>query len=88
MIGILIPLLATSPTQLGNEWQQKIRDYQSELNRTPVEQSINSAIDNLELDYGSTDPTEQEELLQLPSDKDRQGTGPVSYTHLTLPTKA
>ena len=55
------------------EWIEKIRNHESKKIRTPAEDSINSALEDMEIDYGSDDPTEQEELLQLPSDKDRQG---------------
>ena len=51
-----------------NEWIQRMRDWKSEQDRTPVDESINNALANLEIDYGSDDPAEQEELLQLPSD--------------------
>ena len=50
-----------------------MRDWKSEQERTPVEESINNALANLEINYGSDDPAEQEELLQLPSSDDRQG---------------
>ncbi len=49
---------------------QRMRDWKSEQTRTPVEDSINNALANLEIDYGSDDPAEQEELLQLPSNRD------------------
>ena len=49
---------------------QRMRDWKSEQERTPVEESINNALANLEINYGSDDPAEQEELLQLPSDGD------------------
>ena len=52
---------------------QRMRDWKSERARTPVEESINNALANLEINYGSDDPAEQEELLQLPSSDDRQG---------------
>ena len=52
------------------EWIQKVREYEARKTRTPVEDSINSALANLENFYGSDDTTEQEELLQLPSDRD------------------
>ena len=52
---------------------QRMRDWKSEQERTPVEESINNALANLENFYGSDDPAEQEELLQLPSSDDRQG---------------
>ena len=55
------------------EWIEKIRDHESKKTRTPVEDSINNALEDMEIDYGSDDPTKQEVLLQLPSDKDRQG---------------
>ena len=49
---------------------QRMRDWKSEQTRTPVEDSINNALANLEIDYGSDDPAEQEELLQLSSNED------------------
>ena len=49
---------------------QRMREWKSEQERTPVEDSINNALANLEIDYGSDDPAEQEELLQLPSNRD------------------
>ncbi len=49
---------------------QRMRDWKSEQTRTPVEDSINNALANLEIDYGSDDPAEQEELLQLSSNRD------------------
>ena len=52
---------------------QRMRDWKSEQERTPVEDSINNALANLEWNYGSDDTAEQEELLQLPSSDDRQG---------------
>ena len=51
-----------------NEWIQKIRDHESKKKRTNPEDSINSALEDMEIDYGSDDPTVEEELLQLPSD--------------------
>ena len=49
---------------------QKLRDWESEKNRTPAEDSINNALANLEWNYGSDETAKQEELLQLPSDGD------------------
>ena len=49
---------------------QRMRDWKSEQERTPVEESINNALANLEINYGSDDTAEQEEVLQLPSDGD------------------
>ena len=53
-----------------NEWIQKIRDHESRKTRTQPEDSINKALEDMEFDYGSDDPTEQKELLQLPSNGD------------------
>ena len=51
---------------------QGMRDWQAARDRTPVNESINNALANLDWnDYGSDDPTEQEELLQLSSGIDR-----------------
>ena len=53
------------------EWIQRVREHESRQRRTPVDEMLNSALEDMEIDYGSNDPTEQEELLQLPSNKDR-----------------
>ena len=47
---------------------QDVRNWEAERNRTPVEEMLNNTL--MEFDYGSNDPTEQEELLQLPSNED------------------
>ena len=54
------------------EWIQKIRDHESRKTRTNAEDSINKALEDMEFDYGSNDPTESQELLQLSSDGDQQ----------------
>ncbi len=51
-----------------NEWIQKMRDWESRQERTPIEEMINNTL--MEFDYGSDDPTVKEELLQLSSDRD------------------
>ena len=52
-----------------------MQEWKAEQNRTPPEEVLNSAL-ILEDDYhGCDDSTEQEELLQLPSDQDQQGSG-------------
>ena len=61
------PMVDWDPNQMG-EWVQKMRDWKSEQEREPVEDLLNSAI--AEFKSGSDDPTEQEELLQLPSNGD------------------
>ena len=53
-----------------NHMIDKLRNWKSEKNRTPIEESINRSLDLWEEENGSNDPTEQEELLQLPSSED------------------
>ena len=77
MINILTPLfIVTSPLNVG-QMIQDVRNWEAEQNRTPVEESINSAIDDLweDTEDGSNDPTVTEELLQLQSDKDSESIG-------------
>ena len=57
----------------ANVWIQKMKNWEAEQRRTAPEFDINSAL--AEYFNGSDDPTEQEELLQLQSDKDRQSIG-------------
>ena len=52
------------------EWIEKIRNHESRKTRTNPEDSINKALEDMEFDYGSNDPTKQEVLLQLPSNGD------------------
>ena len=53
------------------EMIQKMRDWESEQNRTPIEESINSSLLEYEKEPdGSDETTKQEVLLQLPSDGD------------------
>ena len=60
---------------MTGEWIQRMREWKSEQTRTPVDESINNALANLEIDYGSDDPAEQEELLQFSSDGNSQSIG-------------
>ena len=60
----------TWPT--AGEMIEAIRNEEAKKNRTSIDEMLNSALEDMEIDYGSDDPTEQEELLQLQSDKDRQ----------------
>jgi len=70
--GYFAPKAEAVPT--AGEWIQKIRDYESEKNRTPIDETLNSAlIMHEEESYGCDDTTEQEELLQLQGDEDQQG---------------
>ena len=49
-------------------WIQKMRDHESRIKRTPIEEMLNNTL--TEYENGSNDTTEQEELLQLPSNGD------------------
>ena len=68
--GYFAPKVEASPT--AGEWIQKVRDHEARKTRTPAEESINRSLDLWEEEDGSNDPTKQEKLLQLQSDKDRQ----------------
>ena len=71
--GYFAPKAEAFPT--AGEMVQKMREHQSEQNRTPAEDSINRSLDLWEEEDGSDGSTEQEELLQLPSDKDSESGG-------------
>ena len=67
--GYFAPKVVDSPT--AGEWIERLRDYEAEKTRTDPEDSINRSLQEMEWEEdGSNDPTEQEELLQLPSDED------------------
>ena len=68
--GYFAPKADAAPS--AGEWIQKMRDWKSEQNRPPIEDSINtSLLEYEEMEHGCDDPTEQEELLQLSSDGDQ-----------------
>jgi hypothetical protein len=71
--GYFAPKADASPT--AGEWIERLRDYESEQTRTAPEDSINNSLQELEWDYGSDDTPKQEELLQLPSNRDSESTG-------------
>ena len=50
---------------------QEFRTWESEQERTPIEEELNRAMLEMEERYGSNDPAESEELLQFPSDRDQ-----------------
>ena len=52
------------------EWIEKIRDWESQQDRMSIDEMLNSALEDMEDNNGSNDPTKQEELLQLPSSED------------------
>ena len=54
---------------------QNIREHEAQKTRTDPEDSINNALTEMEIDNGSDDTPKQEELLQLPSDRDQPSTG-------------
>ena len=77
MIAILIPFLLLTPTSARADtglWIQDIREHQARQTRTDPEESINNALAELE-QYGSDDTAEQEILLQLQGNQDRQSIG-------------
>ena len=58
----------TGPT--AGEMIEAIREEEAKKNRNSIDEMLNSALEDMEFDYGSDDPTKQEVLLQLPSDGD------------------
>ena len=58
----------TWPT--AGEMIEAIRNEEAKKNRNSIDEMLNSALEEMEFDYGSNDPTKQEELLQLPSSED------------------
>ena len=67
------PGMLSGPAAGANEWISKMRQWELEQNMKDHAFDINSAL--AEYFNGSDDPTEQEELLQLQSDQDRQSIG-------------
>ena len=67
------PGMLSGPAAGANEWIQKMRQWELEQSISDPEFDINSAL--AEYFNGSDDPTEQEELLQLQSDKSGQSIG-------------
>ena len=81
-ILLVLPfLLLTQPLSVSaennfptaSEAIQRFKDWKMEKTRTDPVDSINNALADLEIDYGSYDPTEQEKLLQLSCDGDNKG---------------
>ena len=70
----IIPGSLPNSAQMANEWINKVRQWEWEQKRTDPEFDINSALAEY-FNNGGTDTTEQEELLQLQSDQDRQSIG-------------
>ena len=59
--------MVTSPFN-PNVMIQEMRNWKSEQDRLTVEELLNNTL--MEYEYGCDDPTESEELLQLPSNED------------------
>ena len=55
---------------ISGEWIQQMRDHESQQNRPPIEDVINSSLEDF--NDGCNGSTKQEELLQLPCDKDKE----------------
>ena len=72
--GYFAPKAEANQFPSAGEAIQRMRDWEAEKTRTDPEDSINNALAEMEIDNGSDDTPKQEELLQLPSDQDRQGT--------------
>ena len=58
----------TWPT--AGEMIQAIREEEARKNRNSIDDMLNSALEDMEINYGSNGSTESEELLQLSSDRD------------------
>ena len=67
------PGMLSGPAAGANEWINKMRQWELEQNMKDPAFDINSAL--AEYFNGSDDPTEQEELLQLPGNGDQQSIG-------------
>ena len=57
----------------SGEMIQKVREWKSEQERTPIDEMLNNSLLELEWEEdGSDDPAEQKELLQFPSNRDSE----------------
>ena len=72
--GYFAPKAEATPT--AGAWIQEMRDWKSRQTRTPIDETLNSAlIMHEEESYGCDGSTESEELLQFPSGVYKQGSG-------------
>ena len=69
----VIPGSLPESASMANQWIDKIREWEWEQKKKDPSFDINNAL--AEFFNGSNDPTEQEELLQLQSDKRGQSIG-------------
>ena len=79
--GTVVTLYDTRVAHMGHDFPtwptagemiQAIREEEAKKNRNSIDDMLNSALEDMEIDYGKDDPTEQKELLQLQSGIDRQ----------------
>mgnify|MGYP001334554949 FL=1 len=56
---------------VSGEWIQRIREHEAQQDRAPIEDVINSSLEDF--NDGCNGSTEQEELLQLPCYEDQEG---------------
>ena len=68
--GYFAPKAEAHHWPTAGDWIQDLREWESSKERMSIDEMLNSALEDMEFDYGSDDPTKQEELLQLPSDGD------------------
>ncbi len=71
-IAACVPRAEAIPTPTASEWVDHIREWERKKNATPVGDVLNSAIADLDVNYGSDDTPKQKELLQLSCDRDRE----------------
>ena len=74
--GYFAPKADASQWPSAGELIQKVREHEAEKTRTDPDDSINSALAELEWEEdGQDDTPKSEELLQLPSDGDQPSAG-------------
>ena len=68
-----LPVSAETNFPTASEAMGRLREWKLQRTRTYPVDSIINALADLEIDYGSYDPTEQEKLLQLSCHGDNEG---------------
>ena len=68
-----LPVSAETNFPTASEAMGMLKEWKMQRTRTYPADSINNALADLEIDYGSYDTPKQEELLQLSCDGDNQG---------------
>ena len=76
--GYFAPKAEAAPS--AGEWIQEMRDWKSRQTRTPIDETLNSALimhdhEIKEENYGCDESPISEELLQFPSDEDKPSSG-------------